>query len=106
MKRDNHPEFPNFDSKPGLARGTDPSTSHEAAEETDATRLEMIAWNALKSHGGWLTYFQWSQVSGIKYASITPRGKSLWLAGRVEREKRPGLNDLGITKNLMHFRAK
>lgn len=87
-------------------RSTDPSTSFEAAEEIDVTRLENIAWGALKADGRWLTYFQWSQVSGIKYASITPRGKSLWLAGRVEREKRPGLNDLGKMKNLMHFRAR
>jgi hypothetical protein len=87
-------------------RSTDPSTSFEAAEELDVTRLENLAWSALKSHGGWLTYFQWSKASGIKYASITPRGKSLWLAGRVEREKRPGVNDLGAIKNLMHFRAK
>jgi len=94
-----------FDERPGLARNSDPSTSHEAADETDATRLERIAYQALKAHGGWLTYFQWSQVSGIKYASITPRGKSLWEAGRVEREKRPGVNDLGKIKNLMHFKA-
>jgi hypothetical protein len=88
------------------ARASDPSTSHEAAEDTDIKKLERAAWAALKAHGGWLTYFQWSQISGIKYASLTPRGKSLWLAGRVEREKRPGVNDLGKTKNLMHFKAK
>lgn len=90
----------------GLARNTDPNTSHEAAGETDATRLECIAWKALRKHGGWLTYFQWSKISGIKYSSITPRGKSLWLAGRVRRKKLPGLNDLGKIRNLMHFKAK
>jgi hypothetical protein len=90
----------------GRTRRTDPSTSREAAEEVDASRLEFQAWAALKKHGGWLTYFQWSKISGIKYASLTPRGKSLWLKGLVDREKRPGVNDLGKIKNLMHFRAR
>lgn len=90
----------------GLARTADPSTSHEAAEKTDATKLERAAWKALRKHGGWLTYFQWSKISGIKYSSITPRGKSLWLAGRVKRRKRPGFNDHGKLTNLMHFKAK
>jgi hypothetical protein len=89
----------------GKTRHTDPSTSREAAEETDATHLETQAWVALRKHGGWLTYFQWSVISGIKYASLTPRGKQLWLNGRIEREKRPGLNDLGKVKNLLHFHA-
>lgn len=89
----------------GEVRHTDPSTSHEAAREVDATRLENEAWAALKRHGGWLTYFQWSKLSGIKYASLTPRGKNLWLAGRIRREKRPGYNDLGKLKNLLHFQA-
>jgi len=88
------------------ARRTDPSTSHEATKDLDIAHLENVAWGVLKEHGGWLTYFQWSVASGIKYASITPRGKSLWLKGRVEREKRPGVNDLGKIRNLLHFRAK
>jgi hypothetical protein len=89
----------------GRVRKGDPLTSVEAAEETDATALETKAWAALRKHGGWLTYFEWSKISGIKYASLTPRGKQLWLRGRVEREKRPGLNDLGKVKNLLHFHA-
>lgn len=95
-----------FQDSAAPARISDPSTSREAAEETDVAKLEMAAWAALKAHGGWLTYFQWSQISGIKYASLTPRGKKLWMSGRVEREKRPGVNDLGNIKNLMHFKAK
>ena len=87
-------------------RRTDPSTSHEAAETLDFAHLERVAYNALLAHGGWLTYFQWAEVSGIKYASMTPRGKKLWEAGRVVREKRPGLNDKGKVVNLLHFRAK
>jgi hypothetical protein len=87
-------------------RSSDPSTSHEAEESLDIQHLERVAYAALKAHGGWLTYFQWAKISGIKYASITPRGKALWIAGRVEREKRPGLNDLGKVVNLLHFRAK
>ena len=87
-------------------RSSDPSTSREAEEALDIKHLERVAYNALKAHGGWLTYFQWSEISGIKYASCTPRGKALWLAGRVEREKRPGLNDKGQIVNLLHFRAK
>jgi len=90
----------------GGVRHSDPSTSHEAADETDTARLERKAWTALKADGRWLTYFQWSEVSGIKYSSITPRGKSLWTKGLVEREKREGVNDLGKSKPLMHFRAK
>ena len=87
-------------------RNTDPSTSAEALDDLDINHLERVAWATLKAHGGWVTYFQWSEISGIKYASVTPRGKALWLAGRVEREKRPGLNDKGKVVNLLHFRAK
>lgn len=93
-------------NKRGAARVTDDSTSQEAAKRTDAAKLELKAWVALRDHGGWLTYFQWSEISGIKYASLTPRGKALWMAGRVDREKRPGRNDLGKIVNLYHFRAR
>lgn len=92
-------------TKHGQARSGDPTTSHRAAVETDATRLENIAWDALRAHGGWVTYFQWSEISGIKYASLTPRGKALWESGRVERQKAPGMNDLGKMKPLLHFKA-
>jgi len=88
------------------ARGSDPSTSHKAITEEEAQRLAEQAWGALKSDGRWLSYFQWSKISGIKYASLTPRGKSLWIAGRVERKKMAGYNDLGVLKSLLHYRAK
>jgi len=91
--------------KTGGVRPGDPSTSHEAAMDTNATQLENIAYAVLKADGGWMNYFQWSEASGIKYASITPRGKSLWLAGRIIREKRVGVNDLGKITNLLHFKA-
>jgi hypothetical protein len=90
----------------GRTRHTDPSTSHEAGQEIDATKLENDAFQALRRDGGWRTYFEWSALSGIKYSSLTPRGKQLWLDGRVDREKRPGLNDLGKVKNLLHFHAR
>jgi hypothetical protein len=89
----------------GGVRRTDPSTSVEGADSIDATKLCFDAWVALKRHGGWMNYFQWSEYSGIKYASLTPRGKDLWLAGLVERRKEPGRNDKGEIKNLLHFRA-
>lgn len=94
-----------FDAKEGKARGSDPFTSHEAAEQIDASHLEFLAYRALaREYPRWLTYFEWSVVSGIKYASLTPRGKSLRLKGFVECVIMPGMNDLGVIKNLMHFR--
>jgi hypothetical protein len=93
------------DDNKGFVRRSDPDTSEEAADSIERTRLENEAWAALLEDGRWLTYFQWSAISGIKYASLTPRGKSLWRRALVMREKRPGLNDKGKIVNLLHHKA-
>ena len=87
----------------GKVRGTDPSTSVEAARSIDASRLANLVHAALKADGGWLTSFQLVTASGVKYASVTPRMRPLWLAGRVRREKRPAL--LGKIVSLFHYKA-
>jgi hypothetical protein len=91
--------------KNGEVRNTDPSTSVEAAEGIDATRLENIAYFVLKKDGGWRSYFEWAQLAGLELSSTTPRGRPLWLKGRVKRETRPGQNARGKIRNLLHFKA-
>ena len=56
---------------------------------------------------GWPMADLFPMVASIRHQICVDNAtRKLWLAGRVEREKRPGVNDLGKIKNLMHFKAK
>jgi hypothetical protein len=98
----------------GGVRHTDPITSHEAAASIDLPHLRWIALRALRKNRNWpksynkgyLSYFEWSEVSGIPYSSITPRGKWLLDNGFIKFRILPGPNAQGNIKNLMHFKAE
>ena len=58
----------------GLARNTDPATSHDAAESIDATRLEMIVLEEFKKAPKGLTAEELSdRLPGIPLNTLTPR---------------------------------
>ena len=63
----------------GLARNTDPDTSHEAAKIHTST-LESMVFEALNKHGP-MTAEEISQVTGVSLQSITPRIKPLMKIG-------------------------
>jgi len=59
---------------PGLARSTDPQTSHKAADSIDANRLEMIVLEEFKGAKKGLTAEELSRrLPGLPLNSITPR---------------------------------
>lgn len=59
---------------PGLARSTDPDTSHESAASVDANRLEMIVLEEFKGAKKGLTAEELSRrLPGLPLNSITPR---------------------------------
>jgi len=59
---------------PGLARHTDPDTSHEAAASIDANRMEMIVLEEFMSAKNGLTAEELSdRLPGLPLNSITPR---------------------------------
>lgn len=61
-------------SWPGLARSTDPDTSHESAASVDANRLEMIVLEEFKGAKKGLTAEELSRrLPGLPLNSITPR---------------------------------
>ena len=59
---------------PGLARSTDPDTSHKSAASVDANRLEMIVLEEFKGAKKGLTAEELSRrLPGLPLNSITPR---------------------------------
>lgn len=58
----------------GLARNTDPQTSHQAAHSIDASRLELIILEEIKKAPNGLTAEELGdRLPGIALNSITPR---------------------------------
>jgi Fic family protein len=81
----------------GLARNTDPATSHEAAESIDATRLEMIVLEEFKKAPKGLTAEELSdRLPGIPLNTLTPRLAPLKNKGYLQpigkRKARSGRN--------------
>jgi hypothetical protein len=81
----------------GLARHTDPQTSHEAAHAIDASRLELIILEEIKKAANGLTAEELGdRLPGIALNSITPRIAQMtrkgfiWAAG--VRRARSGRN--------------
>ncbi len=59
---------------PGLARSTDPDTSHESAASVDASRLEMIVLEEFRGAKKGLTAEELSlRLPGLPLNTITPR---------------------------------
>ncbi len=70
----------------GLARRTDPETSHEAARKVDATKQERVVLDALKDYGD-MTSEEVAAVTGPEISatlqSITPRFRPLATKGLI-----------------------
>jgi len=80
-----------------LARREDPTTSHEAAQAVDTTKLERIVYEAIQSFPeGCISDEVLEALPDHRYSSITPRYKALLQKGFIEiigtKEGRSGRN--------------
>jgi hypothetical protein len=80
-----------------LVRLNDPSTSHEAAQAVDTTKLERIVYEAIQSFPeGCISDEVLEALPNYRYSSITPRYKALLEKGLIEitgtKEGRSGRN--------------
>jgi len=67
---------------PGLARSTDPQTSHEAASSVDANRLEMVVLAEFRSAKKGLTADELAKrLPGL----LMPTGRRKAASGRFQR---------------------
>lgn len=85
--------FEQFEGR-GLARRTDPATSHEAARAVKVGKLQLIVLQELRSSGGGLTIKELKLVSSTPMESISPRFAPLRKNGLImdtgERRQNPG----------------
>ena len=80
-----------------LVRKEDPTTSHEAAQAVDTTKLERIVYEAIQSFPeGCISDEVLEALPDHRYSSITPRYKALLQKGFIEitgtKEGRSGRN--------------
>jgi len=80
-----------------LVRKEDPTTSHEAAQAVDTTKLERIVYEAIQSFPeGCISDQVLEALPNYRYSSITPRYKALLEKGFIEitgtKEGRSGRN--------------
>ena len=80
-----------------LVRNQDPTTSHEAAQAVDTTKLERIVYEAIQSFPeGCISDQVLEALPNYRYSSITPRYKALLEKGFIEitgtKEGRSGRN--------------
>ena len=68
-----------------LVRKDDPTTSHQAAQGVDTTKLERIVYEAIKSFPeGCISDEVLEALPDHRYSSITPRYKALLQKGFIE----------------------
>ena len=68
-----------------LARKEDPTTSHEAAQVVDTTKLEQMVYEAIKSHPeGCISDEILEMYPNYPYSSITARYRALLDKGFIE----------------------
>jgi len=68
-----------------LARREDPTTSHEAAQAVDTTKLESLVYEAIKSHpDGCISDEILEMYPNYPYSSITARYRALLDKGFIE----------------------
>ena len=68
-----------------LVRNQDPTTSHEAAQVVDTTKLERIVYEAIQSFPeGCISDEVLEALPNYRYSSITPRYKALLQKGFIE----------------------
>lgn len=68
----------------GIARSTDPDSSHEAIDEITVGRLELMYLQALRGVDAWTTT-EIAQSYGFVRDSFSPRSQPLIRKGLVER---------------------
>lgn len=85
--------FEQFEGR-GLARRTDPSTSHEAARKVKVGALQLIVLRELRDSDGGLTIKELKISSSTPMESISPRFAPLRMKGLImdtgERRQNPG----------------
>ena len=68
-----------------LARREDPTTSHQAAQAVDSTKLEQMVYEAIKSHSeGCISDDILGMFPNYPYSSITARYRALLDKGFIE----------------------
>jgi hypothetical protein len=68
-----------------LARREDPTTSHQAAQAVDSTKLEQMVYEAIKSHPeGCISDEILEMYPNYPYSSITARYRALLDKGFIE----------------------
>jgi len=68
-----------------LVRKDDPTTSHQAAQSVDTTKLERIVYEAIQSFPeGCISDQVLEALPDYRYSSITPRYKALLEKGFIE----------------------
>lgn len=69
-----------------LVRKSDPSTSHEAAQKVDSSRLESVVYEAIKKSGkaGIISDDIQAMYPSLPYSSVTARYKALLEKGFIE----------------------
>ena len=68
-----------------LVRKEDPTTSHQAAQSVDTTKLERIVYEAIQSFPeGCISDEVLEALPDYRYSSITPRYKALLQKGFIE----------------------
>ena len=68
-----------------LARNQDPTTSHQAAQAVDSTKLEQMVYEAIKSHpDGCISDEILEMYPNYPYSSITARYRALLDKGFIE----------------------
>jgi hypothetical protein len=78
-----------------LVRNQDPTTSHEAAQTVDSTKLEQIVYEAIRGFpNGCISDEVLEALPEHRYSSVTPRYRALLDKGFIEitgtREGRSG----------------
>jgi hypothetical protein len=85
--------FPESEKDQGKARWSDPPTSHAAAEQVNATKLEVIVAAAIRRAGPrGLIAAELPEHTGLALNTVTPRTRPLVMKGVIydSGEKRPG----------------
>ena len=68
-----------------LVRNQDPTTSHQAAQAVDSTKLEQMVYEAIKSHpDGCISDEILAMYPNYPYSSITARYRALLDKGFIE----------------------
>lgn len=86
-----------------LVRRDDPSTSHEAAEQVDATRMERIVLDTIRTFGtdGCISDDVLALLHGYRYSTVTARYKQLKEKGLVIVDDRKRKAESGRQQLIM-----